>query len=389
MNFTIPSKLRTITLALMAIGLVGSIYGFVTDTDRAWANLLINSFFFLGIALAASFFIAVNLVGESGWWTAIKRVPEAISQYLPFGAVAMLVVLVSAVLGLNHIYHWMDSEVVKNDYIIAAKSGYLNIPFFSIRTIIYLAGWIFFTMQFRKISLQHDLNSSESLLMRSRGIAAGFLVFFAVTSSTAAWDWLMSIDTHWFSTLFGWYIFAGIFVSAIITINIVIVLLKKQGYLPKVNESHLHDVAKYMFAFSIFWTYLYFSQFLLIWYANIPEEIVYYMERFRGGYKPIIITMIIINFVFPLLILMTRDAKRKENLVLSVGFVLLIGHWLDMFQIVMPGTVADKWAIGITEISMLLGFAGLFTFVTANALAKAPLDPVADPFLEESYHHEV
>jgi amino acid permease len=213
-------------------------------------------------------------------------------------------------------------------------------------------------------------------------------VAFAVTSSTAAWDFIMSIDTHWFSTLFGWYTFAGMFISAIAVMNFILAYNVKKGNMPFITEHHLHDAGKFMFAFSIFWTYLWFAQFMLIWYANIPEEVTYFMVRF-DHYRELFIANFLINFIAPFLVLMTRDAKRKLNLLMIISVVIFIGHWIDVFLMVTPGVVKEHWHIGWMEIGTTIGFLGMFMYVVQNALSKAPLLREKHPYLQESLHHNI
>ena len=244
-------------------------------------------------------------------------------------------------------------------------------------------------MVLRKLSLQNDTLDTREHYIKQRNLAATFLVLFAVTSSTSAWDFMMSIDVHWFSTLYGWYTFAGYWVSGIAIMLVIVLHLKKNGYLPNVNMSHIHDLGKFLFAFSIFWTYLYFSQFLLIWYANMPEEIIYYVERFDTDYRNWILVMMVINLVLPLLVLMTRDAKRNTGLLSVMAILVVIGHYMDSFQMVMPGAVAENWGWSIPELGALLFFAGLFTFVVMNALTKVPVEPAKGTFLDESKHHAI
>jgi hypothetical protein len=223
---------------------------------------------------------------------------------------------------------------------------------------------------------------------KSQSLSAYFLVFFAVTSSTSAWDWIMSIDTHWFSTLFGWYTFAGFFVSALTVITLLVLHLKSKGLLPEVNDNHIHDLGKFMFAFSVFWTYLWFSQFMLIWYSNIPEEVTYYMDRFEN-YKFLFIFNLFLNFFFPFLVLMKRASKRNFALLKVVGVVILIGHWSDNFVMITPGVLKDHWYLGWVEIGTMLGFLGLFGFVILRKLASRPVDNPTHIFYEESVHHHI
>jgi hypothetical protein len=219
-------------------------------------------------------------------------------------------------------------------------------------------------------------------------ISAVFLVLFAITSSTSAWDFLMSIDAHWFSTLFGWYTFAGLFVSGMAMMCLILIYLRSRGYMEHLTENHFHDVGKFMFGFTVFWTYLWFSQFMLIWYANLPEEVVYFQVRWNY-FRILWVLNLLVNFIAPFLVLMTRDAKRQTQVLLVAGVIILIGHWLDVYVMVMPGTVGADWHIGFIEIGTALGYLGLFIYVVLNELTKAALVPKNHPMLAESLHHQI
>ncbi len=402
MNFTISKRARTLSMALIAIGAVAALYGVFSDHSehhqRSWSALLVNGFFFLGIGLGALFFYALQNATETAWSVMVKRVYEGIMAYIPVGAVVMIVVLAAGSLGLHHVYHWMDTRLFDEsntdyyDKIIADKAGFLNQPFFWVRTLTYLGVFIVFARWFRRKSLEMDGLTGESLvkthiLTYKRG--ALFLVFFAVFSSTLAWDWLMSIDTHWFSTLFGWYVFAGMWVSAMITGVVTVLYLKRKGYLPQVNNSHIHDMGKWVFAVSFLWTYLYFSQFMLYWYSNIPEEITYFQTRINE--HPVLMwTTFFINFAVPMVLLMSRDAKRNPRFLIGVGSVIFLGHWFDVNMIVMPGAAGhDFHGIGLIDLGLFTLFLGLLITTVFRALSKAPLTPVNHPYLEESVHHQI
>src|SRR5688572_18383079 len=329
MNYNFTQKNKTIAFVLMAVGVVSVAASFLTHNHQAWSNLLHNTFYFMAIALAGTFFLAVQYAAEVGWSVVVKRILEAMGQFLPVAAVLMLVVFfgnyIAAHNGGHYLYHWLHAELydpasAEYDKIIAGKAGYLNLPFFVIRMLAYFAIWIGFTYLFRKHSLKEDIEGGTSHYLKAKRHAATFLVLFAITSSTAAWDFIMSIDTHWYSTLFGWYTFAGLFISGLAVMNFILVYLVKKGNMPWITEHHLHDAGKFMFAFSIFWTYLWFAQFMLIWYANIPEEVTYYMIRF-DHYRGLFIANFMINFFAPFLLLMTRDAKRRLNLLLTISVI--------------------------------------------------------------------
>ena len=353
--------------------------------NRPWSALYIAAFFFMMISLGALAFYAIQRVSQAGWSPVLFRVMEGITAYLVPGGIAVFVILVMSTMHMNHLFVWMDPEVVSGDKLLEGKAGYLNPTFFLIRAAIYLGGWIAYRHFSRKLSIAQDEASDMANFKKNFKLSAGFLVFFLVSESMMSWDWIMSVDPHWFSTLFGWYVFASMFVSGITVIALVTIYLKSKGYLEHVNNSHIHDLAKFMFGISIFWTYLWFSQFMLIWYSNIPEEITYFITRIQD-YRLPFFGMVVMNFVFPLLLLMNSDFKRVNWFVVMAGVVILSGHYIDIFNMIMPATVGDQWGIGIPEIGGVLFFAGAFIYVVFSALTKAPLTAKGNPFIEESKH---
>ncbi len=389
-KYELTKNNKIISLVMMAIGVVAVIVGFMTDSTRAWAVLLQNDFYFTAIALCGTFFIAFNYAAQAGWAVAIKRVPEAITGFLKYGMAGLILIFI---FGHHDLYHWTHPELYDKaspeyDHILAGKSGFLNMPFYIIRIVAYAIIWIGFSMAFRKHSMMEDTDGNVEHYKKCVTLGAVFLVLFAVTSSTSAWDILMSIDSHWFSTLFGWYTFAGLFVSGLAMIAMFVLYLKGRGYMDHVNENHLHDLGKFMFAFSIFWTYLWFSQFMLIWYANLPEEVVYFQTRWLH-YRTMWIGNFFINFIAPFLVLMTRDAKRQRAILLTGGTIILFGHWIDVYLMVMPGTVGTGWHLGFIEFGTMIGFLGLFIWSTLSELAKAAVVPQNHPMLQESLHHHI
>jgi hypothetical protein len=398
MEFNFKKNAKNFFMVLMAIGVVTIIAGFLINPHRTWSALLVNDFYFLAIALCGTFFVAVNTIAQAGWAVGFRRVPEAMGTFILFGGIGMILIFL---FGHHDLYQWTHAEYYNKflagtktpnpdyDKILDGKKGFLNVPFFTIRMIAYILIWVGFTRWIRKESLAEDLDGGIKHYDKSIKIGAIYIVLFGITSSTAAWDFIMSIDAHWFSTLFGWYIFAGLFVSGLAAMCLLIIYLKSLGHYGNVNENHLHDVGKFMFAFSIFWTYLWFSQFMLYWYANLPEEVTYTKARW-DHYRLLFWVNFFINFVFPFLVLMTRDAKRKIKILLIAGTAILIGHWIDVYLMVMPGTIGRDWnGFNLIEFGILAGYAGAFLFVVFTSLAKAPLIAKNHPLLKESIAHHI
>jgi len=352
-------------------------------SNKPWAALYVAAFFFFMISLGVLAFYGIQRAAQAGWSRVLYRVMEGITGYLLPGGIIVIVILALSGMHFNHLFIWMDPEVVAHDKLIAGKTGFLNLPFFLSRAVFFLTGWSLYRYFSRKFSLAQDEANDISNHKKNFRISAAFLVFYIVTESIMSWDWIMSIDPHWFSTLFGWYVFASMFVSGITAIALVTIYLKSKGYLEFVNDSHIHDLGKFMFGISVFWTYLWFSQFMLIWYSNIPEEVTYFMTRIEDYNLPFF-GMVVMNFIFPLLILMNSDYKRINYFIVMAGIVIILGHYMDVFNMIMPSAVGDQWFIGAAEIGGFLFFLGLFIFVVFKELTKAPLLAKGDPYMGES-----
>jgi hypothetical protein len=371
-------------------------------TLRLIKDLWLNNIFFTGIAVIGVFFVAFNYIAQAGWSAGIKRVPEAFGYYLPFGFLMAVILF-----GLFHhdLFHWTHDYLYnklladgsKNphyDEIIDGKKGFLNMGFYWFRLIAYYSLWILVWFKLRSFSLKEDIDGGLDNHNKSIFWSALFLVIFGITSSTSAWDWVMSMDPHFFSTMFGWYVFASWFVSGLAVITFVVVLLREAGYLKNVNESHIHDLGKFLFAFSIFWTYIWFAQFMLIYYANIPEEAVYFVERLKSDvYSPIFFMNFIINFCFPFLVLMTRNAKRQTIILKIVCVAILFGHWMDFYIMMTPPLLKDAGGLDLNFLFVELGtamiFGSIFTYALLTGLSKAPMIAKNHPMLEESVHHHI
>lgn len=383
--FQFTGKLKKYLTVAAGIGLLALLWGVLiaqAPASRIWANLWMNAMMFLFLGLGALFFWTVNSLGESTWQINFQRVLESMALTVPFAVVFFLV----AFPGMGHIFEWTHTD--HHDELLMEKAAYLNIPFWLIRFALYFVVWSLFVIYLRRVSVKNDFEPHDNYLKRIRNTSGWFMVFFAVSSSMAAWDWLMSIDAHWFSTLYGWYIFSSLFVSALSVIIIITVAFKKFGILPNINREHLHDLGKYLFGFSIFWAYLWLSQFLLIWYSNIPEETIYYVTR-TEHFNFLFYLNVTVNFLVPLLALMMRKAKRQPMYLAIVALVVLLGHYLDLYLAIFPGAVGHEAAtIGVLEIGLPFFYLAVFLALFFVFFGKAKPVPQNHPYFIESSSYE-
>ncbi|MBB6239108.1 hypothetical protein HDC90_003755 [Pedobacter sp. AK013] len=394
-QFEFTGKVKTLSIVGIALGAIAIAYGFFSGhQERTFANLLLMAYYFACVCMSGTFFLAVQYVAQAGWSASILRVPQAMAKTLPIAAVILVVVISAGLYTHNLYHHWhADGLTVEGspnyDAIIAGKSVFLNVPFFLGRQVVFLGVYSIFSIMFVKFSYNEDLAGGLNSYRKSFKNACIFLVIYGFTTPIFAFDTVMSLEAHWFSTMFGWYNFAAMWVSSLATIAIILILLRRAGYMQWVNNSHLHNLGQFIFGFSIFWTYVWFAQFLLIYYANMPEETVYFYKRFEY-YKFWFFLNLAMNFLAPVLLLMDRDNKRTDAKLLFVAIVVLLGHWVDYYQMIMPGTVEEGHnGFGIIEIGTALGFVGLFTFTVLTSLSKKPLIAKNHPLLQESLHHQL
>jgi hypothetical protein len=400
-HFEIPRGYRSWSRGLMAAGILSLIIGFFmygtgdeVSQTRFWATLLQNAVYFLLVVNAVMFFLCATTLAMGGWQVSFRRVTEAISACVPLIGSITFVILMSIVFGNKHlIYEWLDKDAVSKSEVLKGKAGFLNPAFFTIWTILSIGLWTLLGMKMRKMSRETDANpmtveEGKRFIYKNTVWSALFIVWFALTvASVTPWLWLMSINARWFSTMYSWYTFGSTFVPGLALITLFVIYLKNQGYLPYTNEEHLHDLGKFQFAFSIFWTYLWFSQFMLIWYANISEETIYFKSRFQGAYMGIFYLNLIINFLSPLLILMSRNSKRNFATMTLMSVALLFGHWLDFYQMVFAGPFPDHVPMNLFDFGIAAGFVGLIMWQAGRVLSSYPMIPKNHPFLKESIIH--
>ena len=439
-QFTFEGKQKTTLIGFMILGLICLGLSFVFDDTehhmRFWSNYLHNTVYFTGIAFVSLFVLAAFTTAYAGWFTVLKRIWEAYAQFLIVGLVLLLVVIAGVWGHMHHLYHWAadgvaDPNSPNYDKILAGKSGFLNKYWYTFGTIIIVGVWYYFAQKMRALSIAEDNAAAGdySYHKKIKFYAAAFLPIGAFCSAALIWQWVMSIDAHWYSTMFAWYSTTSWFVGAISLTILMILYMKSKGYYENITQDHLHDLGKYLFAFSIFWTYLWFSQYMLIWYSNNGEETVYFQTR-QFEYPVLWYGNLLINFVLPFLILMRNETKRKFGTLGFVSLLLFFGHWWDYFYMIKPGALinaqhaaghhsgaelsthaseagahgaeaahhaaehASNFMAGFTipgllEIGIFLGFTALFVFLAFRQLSKAALEPVNDPYYAESLHHHV
>lgn len=412
-QFVLPGSYKKWTWALIIVGLLTIVYGLIVyhpfahaghgeniNSTRFWAVLLQNSIYWLLTVNAAMFFICVTTMAMGGWQIAMRRVPEAISSCVPILGVITLVILLAIVLGgRTDIYHWLDTDAVAHDKILKGKSGFLNPTFYIVCSFLAIGLWSLLGRKMRKLSLDTDKNdqmdyeTGKKWIWKNTVWASLYTVVFGLTvASTMPWLWLMSIDAHWYSTMYSWYTFASTFVSGLSLMALFVVYLKNRGQLGYVTDEHLHDLGKFMFAFSIFWTYLWFSQYMLIWYSNQPEETRYFVDRIgtatdKGNYSGIFFLNLIINFVAPLLILMKKGSKRNWTIMTITAVLIIFGHWLDFYQMIMPGTLREHSEMKPFEFGVAAFFIGVIMWGVGKYFSNHSLLAKNHPFLKESMIH--
>ncbi len=448
-QFTFTGKQKTFTFSLMFVGLLTALICLFMKGDglRFWSNFLHNTVFFVGISFISLFILCAKSLAYSGWQTVFKRVWEAMSLFMPIGVIFLLIITLGIKMGWHDLYHWADADSVAHDKLLQAKSPFLNFTNYFLFTLIVGGYWIFTMYAYRRLSLREDNNAGLYSFNKIKALAGVFLFAGGYLACIMIWLWVMSIDAHWYSTMFAWYSAASWLVSTIAFTVLMMIYLQGKGYFPKFTDEHMHDLGKYLFGFSIFWTYLWFSQFMLIWYANIGEETTYFKLRI-DEYPVLFYGNLVINFLLPFFVLMRNSTKRKHGTMIFVAIFVFFGHWMDYFQMIKPGVVETehhlahaahddhgsdtkhlddahkdehkkedahkddhagdghddthgdghgdaheeslRWGFGMPgyiEFGMFAGFLGLFLFVFFTGLGRASLTPENDIYLDESYHH--
>ena len=382
----VPASLKTVCVALIVLGIAAFAFTFMQDKDRAWHAYLAGYFYVFVLTIGGLFLSAIHHISKAGWSVNVRRFSEALSSFLPVAFVLGLVLL----LGGHSLYEWMDKAEVAKDELLQHKSGYLNTTFFVIRLLLFFGMWMLFKVKLVDSSLRQDVSGDESITRSAVGWSIAFILTFALSFSLFSVDLLMSLQPHWFSTIFGVYCFAGLFQSTVALMVLLVGYCLNRGLLKGyVDENHMHDLGKYLFAFTVFWAYIAYSQYMLMWYANLPEETIFYLPRVTGGWTYVSAALLLFKFVVPFLALLSRWAKRNVNYLASVAILVLIMQYVDIYWLIYPNLNDKAVVLGPQEILIWLGFVGAYMFMVFRFLGKYPIVPLKDPRQHESNHHHV
>jgi hypothetical protein len=360
----------------------------IGDDMRRFFHAYVLAFtYMLSFALGALFFVIIHHLVGATWSVVVRRLAEIVTGAFPVLFVLMLGIAVPLLFGSHSLYEWMNHEVVAKDHVLHAKEGYLNAPFFCARMLIYFAVWMAISRYFMKKSVEQDETGDPQISQRLRKVAAPAMILYAVTTAWAAFDLLMSLTPHWFSTIFGVYYFAGCAVSIYCLLALVSFLLQRSGRLQRsITVEHYHDMGKMANAFTLFWAYIAFSQFMLIWAANIPEESIFYRPRMFTEWKYVSVALIVFHFIIPFVGMMSRHVKRNPPLLALWAVYMLAVHAFDLYWIVMPTYSPSAVVLHPIDILCLLGMGGLFLFGALAVAGNVKLLAVRDPRLQASLH---
>ncbi len=383
-KFTAPQALKSVIYSFIVIGILTFVLGMIKNPERLWTSYLTSFFFFASLACGAMFFIAINYAAKAGWSISIRRFAEAMTNYFPVMLVSSLVLI----LGFKYLYQWGVPETMKG--LAHSKQIYLAPWFVITRLIIFGAGSLFFAKLIVGNSLKQDQTGSHELTFKNVKYSIGYIAFFAIFFTLFSIDMMMSLLPTWYSTIYGIYCFAGAIQSTMAFLALVIVLMKNSPWISGyVTEEHQHDIGKFLKGFTVFWAYIAFSQFMLIWYANIPEETEFYIIRSLNGWMPLSFGLLIFRFIVPFLVLLPRSSKRTNSILVPIAVLVLVMQYLDLYWLVYPNFNEGVPKFGFWEVGMFLGFAGLFLMTMVKFMTKNNLVPINDPRMHESVKHHV
>jgi len=379
------AKLPLVGALLAVVGLGAAAWLGRGDPRQFAHSYLVAFLYFLSIALGGLFFVLVQHATRSGWSVVVRRTAENVAGTLPLFALLFIPVA----LGLHALFEWTHAEEVARDHLLAHKRPYLNETFFFIRAAVYLVSWTLISWWYRRVSVKQDASGDRQLTRRLQTASAPALIVYGITVTFASFDWLMSLAPHWYSTIFGIYFFAGAVVGLFAVLGLLALGLRRSDAAGgAITVEHLHDVSRLLFAFTCFWAYIAFSQFMLLWYANIPEETIFYLHRIRGSWLTLSVVLAVGHFCAPFLFLLPRTIKRSGPGLALAALWLLGMHYLDLYWLVMPRLHPAGVTPHVLDGACLLGVGGVFLCGLGLLMRRAALIPVKDPRLPESLSFE-
>jgi hypothetical protein len=392
LTFRPPRKLVNAFMVLVTIGGMAVLVGLLLDARHTWAGLLLAGFALVGLSLAGAIFVALLHVTGAGWATTLRRVPEAMAAAFPVGAVLLAAVLFAG----PELYPWFDPSAGEAENVTPLREVWLNRSFFLLRSAVYLGCWYGFILALVRASRRQDADGNVNHTRARAQLSAAFLVVFGVTFWLASQDWIMSLESEWLadgtrrpanwsSTIFGLYNFSGLFLSGLAVLTLLLLWLRRVSFLGRVvGADQLHDLGKLLFAFSTFWMYVWFCQYMLIWYVNNPEETTYFAQRQHGAWQPLLLADLMLNWAIPFVVLLPRAAKRRPGVLVKVCVLVVLGRWLDLYLMIAPAVDGPVPAFSLLEVGLTIFTVGLFGLAFFRSLSRAALVPLRDPFLVES-----
>lgn len=381
-QFSDPGRVRNRALIVGIIALAITAIGLFTDPNQFWYSYLFGFVYWTTLGLGAFVFILIHHLTDSTWSIVIRRIVESAMRVLPYLGILLIPLFI---FGMHDIFHWAEPDAVAHDPLLQKKQGYLNIPFFVIRSVGYFVIWYLLIRLLTKHSLAQDKDGNPEHNVIMRRISAPGIVLFALTITLAGFDWLMSLDPHWYSTIFGVYTFSGSYVSALAMMIVIVVLLQRSGVLTeKITVEHYHDLGKLLFTFTVFWAYIAGSQYFFIWYANIPEETVWFLNRWKGSWKTVSLILIFGQFAIPFIVLIFRNSKRNLKVLTFMAVWVMVAHMIDLYWLIMPNLHPENAQLSWMDLTALVGIGGLSVALFWHFFTRNSAIPIQDPKLQQS-----
>ena len=385
-EFSKKSTAANIALIAGLVGLLLSVLGYFTDQSQFFHSYLVAFSFWTTVSIGGLFLTLLHYLTGAVWSIVIRRIFETMMVVLPL----LMLFFIPLIFGMKDLYHWAHPEIVAHDRLLTLKAPFLNVPFFLIRTIVYGVIWSGLSWLLYRFSIKNDETGDGTFLQKAKRISPLGIILFALTLSFASFDWLMSLDAHWYSTIFGVYIFSGSTLAAYCVLTLLVIYFVKTGHLKDyVTIEHFHDLGKLTFTFIVFWSYMAFSQYFLIWYANIPEETIWFAHRWVGSWKTVSLLLVFGHFVVPFFILIIRAMKRNLSVLAVMAGWMLFMHFVDLYWLVMPTFHHENAQISWMDLTTFAGIGGIAVWLIFRKLASQSLVPFNDPNIELSKTHRM